>query len=97
MCIGGISYGIHWVWIKGEKSDVTDLSSRPIVTNVDFADSSLFNAFIDKSHPEHQIIKDNLFFLAICHAIVTENKNGKIIYNVIFNDNLRLLLQMSLL
>ena len=37
----------------GEKNDVTDLSGRPVVTNVDFGDSDLINAFKDSSHAEH--------------------------------------------
>ena len=78
MSIGGISYG--------DKADVEDISDRPSVTNVDFRDSALFDALNDKTHKEHEIIKENLLFLALCHAIVTENKNGKLIYNVNFID-----------
>jgi len=35
-------------------------------------------------------VKENLFFLALCHAIVTENKDGKIIYNAASPDELAL-------
>ena len=48
------------------------------VTNVNFNDKYFVEA-MDKGTPA---IDDYLLALAICHTIITENKDGEIIYNV---------------
>ena len=74
----------------GEKVDMEDLSSMPKVTNVDFKDRSLF---IDLNNDAGQYvyeIKETLMFLALCHTIIIEEKNGEICYNAASPDELAL-------
>ena len=60
------------------------------VTNVDFRDRNFFD-HLDKTHKNYQNLKDFLFELAICHTVLTEEKNGEIIYNASSPDELALL------
>jgi len=58
---------------------MADISSFPQVTNVNFRDSQFF----DDMKRGDQGIDDYLVSLAVCHTIITEVKDGEIIYNVI--------------
>lgn len=81
LSVCGVSYG--------ETADMDDISSMPKVTNVDFRDKSLFRDLNDGSRNADGI-KETLMFLALCHTIIIEEKNGEIIYNAASPDELAL-------
>jgi phospholipid-transporting ATPase len=56
-----------------------DVSKYTKVTNVNFKDSKFFAAL--KSGDKY--LEAYLMSLAVCHTIITEKKNGELIYNVI--------------
>ncbi len=62
----------------GMDTSLIDLSRFKPVTNVNFRDKNFIEA-MDKGTPA---IDDYLLSLALCHTIITENKNDEIIYNV---------------
>lgn len=92
--IAGVSYGDY----DGEKDEnyIKNYENYPKVTNVDFRSRKILNELENEVSLQHQNIKYNysyccfnfkffrecLFFLAICHTVVTEQKNDELIYNV---------------
>lgn len=74
----GIPYGVD--------SSLKDISRFPNVTNVNFRDQTFFNA-IKKGD---KTIDDYLMSLAVCHTIITEVKDGQILYNASSPDELAL-------
>lgn len=82
LSICGISYG--------EVLDIDDISGMPKVTNVDFRDRSLFTDLNNDFHTYINEVKETLLFLALCHTIIIEEKNGEIVYNAASPDELAL-------
>ena len=82
LSVCGVSYG--------EVTDMDDISAMPKVTNVDFRDKSLFKDLENDAHTNIFEIKETLMFLALCHTIVIEEKDGEIIYNAASPDELAL-------
>jgi phospholipid-transporting ATPase len=76
--------------IYGNKKDIKDISKYPVVTNVDFKDSELFKDLENTSSPNHKALKEFLIELAVCHTIITEEKEGKVHYNASSPDELAL-------
>jgi len=74
----GVPYGIT--------SDMSDISAFPQVTNVNFRDSQFFD---DMKRGDNGI-DDYLISLAVCHTIITEVKDGEIVYNAASPDELAL-------
>lgn len=61
------------------------------VTNFNFEDDTFFRHMNDKSHPNHNMIRDFLTHLAVCHTVVAEVKpDGKTQYNASSPDELAL-------
>lgn len=55
----------------------------PTVTNVDFMDQNFFNDLEGRSTQDQQrLLKQTLFHIALCHSVICEIKEGKLIYNV---------------
>lgn len=65
-------------------------NNKPKINNVDFNDHNFFKQFEDEQSPEHEFIKEALFFLAICHTIIVENKKDEPIFNASSPDELAL-------
>jgi hypothetical protein len=55
---------------------------RKGITNVDFEDSNFFKHQVDKNHENYKNIDNFLQFMAICHTVIVEEKNGKTTFNV---------------
>jgi hypothetical protein len=68
----------NFVELIGMDTSIKDISKFTPVTNVNFRDKN-FIAAMEKGDPA---IDDYLLSLALCHTIITEHKNGEIIYNV---------------
>jgi hypothetical protein len=68
--IGGISYG------EASDLDPNFFTTLPKVTNVDFKDKELFAHLSNPNHPNHKGVVDMLFFVAICHTVITEYEDG---------------------
>ena len=76
----------------GEKRDLKDevLQKRPKVTNVDFMDQSLFDVLYSSGNKENEELREVLEMLGVCHTIITQEKNGELIYNAASPDELAL-------
>jgi phospholipid-transporting ATPase len=95
ICINGISYGEVK---EGDANYIKDITGFTEVTNVDFRDNQLVQALHDDSNAE----KDNIMYhhylanrkllilLGLCHSIITETKDGKLLYNASSPDELAL-------
>ena len=55
--------------------------------DVDFKDQIFFN-HLSEGGQTGEMIEDCLFHIAICHTIITEEKEAKLIYNVLILLNL---------
>lgn len=62
----------------GDDRTLQNIEKYEQVTNVNFKDANFFN----KLNAGDKTLEDYLFSLALCHTIITEVKDGKIIYNV---------------
>lgn len=82
LSVSGVSYG--------EVTDMEDISSMPKVTNVDFKDKSLFQHLNNEAQVNHYELQDTLLFLALCHTIIIQEKDGELIYNAASPDELAL-------
>ena len=60
------------------------MAKHPSVTNVDFKDMQFYNELKNTTHPNSENIKTCLLHLALCHTIITEEKNKKLVYNVLY-------------
>lgn len=83
-CIYGNLNEDHEKYIK-------DYQDFPEVSNVDFHDMTLLDILNNPEHNQHEIIKHTLFFLALCHTVVVDNKGLEIIYNASSPDELALI------
>jgi len=70
----------------GVDDSLKDISSFPQVTNVNFRDKTFFKALKGGDNA----VDDYLMSLAVCHTIITEVKDGQIIYNASSPDELAL-------
>ncbi|CAD8203960.1 unnamed protein product [Paramecium pentaurelia] len=68
-----------------------EILSYPQVTNVDFRDKKLIEAIQDQNHFMHKQVKDCLIMLSICHTVIADQKDNKLIYNATSPDELALL------
>lgn len=82
LSVCGVSYG--------EVSDLEDIAAMPKVSNVDFRDRSLFRDLNNDFFQYSKELKETLLFLAFCHTIIIEEKNGEMIYNAASPDELAL-------
>lgn len=80
--IGKYSYGI-------DGSNCKDAVQKD-VTNFNLEDDVFVAHMNDKSHPNYQNIINFLTHLAICHTVVAESKEDKILYNASSPDELAL-------
>ena len=80
--IGKYSYGTEGVKLQ----DAVEKD----VTNFGFVDDIFVNHMNDKNHPNYQNIVLFLTHLALCHTVVSETKDGKILYNASSPDELAL-------
>ena len=80
--IGKYSYGTDGVKLQ----DAVEKD----VTNFGFVDDIFVNHMNDKNHPNYQNIVLFLTHLALCHTVVSETKDGKILYNASSPDELAL-------
>lgn len=60
------------------------------VTNVDFNDDSFFKDWNDDNNPIQKNITEYVLGLALCHTVISEKKDGKIVYNASSPDELSL-------
>jgi len=60
------------------------------VTNFGFADPVFDEHYSNKQHPNYENILQFLTHLGVCHTVVAEEKNGKIMYNASSPDELAL-------
>lgn len=70
---------------------IKDYRDFPKVSNVDFHDMNLVDILNNPEHNQHEIVKHTLFFLALCHSVVVENKGNDVIYNASSPDELALI------
>lgn len=75
---------------EGDDNYLDDISCFKKVTNVDFRDRRLIDTLNDPNSVMHNEIKDCLFMIACCHTIVTDSKDGEVIYNASSPDELAL-------
>ena len=80
--IGKYSYGV-------DGQSISDGVEKG-VTNFNLQDEVFIQHLKDKSHPNNQNIIDFLTHLAICHTVVAEEKDGKVLYNASSPDELAL-------
>jgi phospholipid-transporting ATPase len=80
--IGKYSYGIDGQSCKD--------AEEKGVTNFNLSDEVFVRHLNDKTHENHQNIINFLTHLAICHTVVAEEKDGKIVYNASSPDELAL-------
>lgn len=60
------------------------------ISNVNFDDPTFYSHFRDKSSVNYGQIEKVLLYLAICHTIIVEKKDQKLIYNASSPDELAL-------
>jgi phospholipid-transporting ATPase len=60
------------------------------VTNFNFEDEVFFRHMKDQRHANYQLIVDYLTHLSVCHTVVAESKDNKILYNASSPDELAL-------
>lgn len=80
--IGKYSYGID----GGKASDIIEKD----VTNFGFEDEVFVNHINNTTHANYQNIVKFMTHLAICHTVVAEVKEGKVVYNASSPDELAL-------
>ena len=80
--VGKYSYGV-------DGANILDAKEKD-VTNFNFEDEVFVDHMTDKNHPNHKNIQNFLTHLAICHTVVAEAKDGKIVYNASSPDELAL-------
>jgi phospholipid-transporting ATPase len=80
--IGKYSYGIDDAHCK-------DAAERD-VTNFNFVDDVFVTHMNDKNHVNYKKIQAFLAHLALCHTVVAETKEGKVLYNASSPDELAL-------
>ncbi|CAD8079154.1 unnamed protein product [Paramecium primaurelia] len=68
-----------------------ELLNYPQVSNVDFRDKTLMQAINDKNHIMHDKVEECLKMISICHTVISDQKDGKLIYNATSPDELALL------
>jgi magnesium-transporting ATPase (P-type) len=51
------------------------------ITNVNFEDLNAFDHLSEPQHPNHQNIRRVIEVLGLCHTVIVEEKNGKMMYN----------------
>lgn len=88
LCVNGVSYGEPQ---PGDPNYEEDISEYKEVTNVDFRDAMFLNILKSKSGADYENIKNVLLFLAVCHTIITEKKDGELSYNASSPDELALI------
>lgn len=71
-CVGGISYGENY----NEELSKNEIEEKPLVSNVDFKDKSFFCCLDQKKGEEAERARESLIFLACCHSVLAEIKNG---------------------
>ena len=86
-CVNGVSYGET---LKGEADYIEDISEYPDVTNVDFRDQKLIDILKDYQNPEFGNVDQALILISLCHTIITETQDSKIVYNASSPDELAL-------
>lgn len=72
-CVGGVSYGEDY----NEELHQSELEEKPLVTNVDFKDKSFFRCLGQKKGDDYEGARESLIFLACCHSVLAEIKNGE--------------------
>ncbi len=80
--IGKYSYGVD----GGQCKDAVQKD----VSNFNFEDEVFVAHMKDKSHPNYQNIVNFLTHLAVCHTVVAETKDDKVLYNASSPDELAL-------
>ncbi|CAD8170934.1 unnamed protein product [Paramecium octaurelia] len=88
--IGNQNYGDI---LKSSEEYITDdeLQNFPLVSNVDFRDRKLIEAIQDRNHVMNEKVVECLMMIAICHTVISEQRDGKLIYNATSPDELALL------
>lgn len=84
---GKYSYGT-----SGDHKQAMKLHSleKEEISNFNFDDPIFYNHFQDEKSTNYEYIEKVLLNLAICHTIIIEHKNGKLIYNAASPDELAL-------
>ena len=72
-CVGGISYGED----NSEQLNQNEIEEKPLVSNVDFKDKSFFRCLDQKKGEDYEKARESLIFLACCHSVLAEIKNGE--------------------
>lgn len=85
--INGIVYGKV---SENDEKYIKSYTSFPSVTNVDFHDRNLIDIINDPHHRQHKHVKHAIFFLALCHTVVAENRQNEVFYNASSPDELAL-------
>ena len=80
--IGKYSYGI-------DNPNCKDIIEKD-VSNFNFEDEVFFQHLNDKKHHNNEYIIKYLTHLSICHTVVSDYKEGKIVYNASSPDELAL-------
>jgi phospholipid-transporting ATPase len=70
---------------------IKEYQDFPKVTNVDFHDMNLLEILNDRNNNQYEIVKHTMFFLALCHSVVAENKGNEVIYNTSSPDEIALI------
>ena len=71
---------------------IKDYQDFPSVTNVDFHDQNLIDIMNNNKESKHEEVRHAIFFLALCHSVVVENKgNNEVVFNASSPDELALI------
>lgn len=93
MSIGEFAYGIDTrkfsKALMCELARCSDAEDKD-VTNFNFEDEVFFRHMKDQKHSNYQNIVDYMTHLSVCHTVVAEPKDGKILYNASSPDELAL-------
>ena len=81
---GAYSYGS-----SKPNCNILELKNQGI-TNVNFEDSQLTQHILNPFHENNQSINRMLEVLAVCHTVVVEKREGKVLYNASSPDELAL-------
>lgn len=81
---GAYSYGS-----SKPNCNILELKNQGI-TNVNFEDSQLTQHILNPFHENNQSINRMLEVLAVCHTVVVERREGKVLYNASSPDELAL-------
>ena len=74
ICVNGVNFG-------EKKEDIYHKTEK--IPNVNFSDPDFLAALSDDQNEQYRHAKEAVIILGICNEVISEEKNGKMIYTVI--------------